>query len=75
MTWKCKGILLNILLVLTYWVIALAIMSPVVYLAEYVSPWFWMLMLVAAPLLFVVTVIFSAISDEIEEKRKKIKEE
>lgn len=70
-----KVILLNILLVLTYWVVALAIMTPVVYLAEYVSSWFWMLMIVAAPLLFVVTVIFEGISEELEEKRKKIKEE
>lgn len=65
--------ILSILLVLTYWVIALAIMTPVVYLAEYVSSWFWMLMLVAAPLLFVVTVVFCAISEEMEEREIRIK--
>jgi len=65
----------TILLVLTYWIIALAIMTPVVYLAECVSSWFWMLMLVAAPLLFVVTVVFCAISEEMEEKRKILKKE
>ena len=30
----------TILLVVTYWIIALAIMTPVVYLAECVSSWF-----------------------------------
>ena len=65
----------KILLVIVYWIIALLIMFPVCYLAECVSPWFWMLIIIAAPLLFVVTVIFSTISDEMEEKRKKIKED
>lgn len=68
MIWK------NLLLTLAYWIIALLIMYPVCYLAECVSPWFWMLIIIAAPLLFVVTVIFSGISDELEEKRKRIKE-
>ena len=65
----------KILLVLIYWLIALLIMFPVCYLSECVSPWFWMLIIIAAPLLFVVTVIFSTISDEMEEKRKRIKED
>ena len=65
----------KILLVIVYWLIALLIMFPVCYLAECVSPWFWMLIIIAAPLLFVVTVIFSTISDEMEEKRKRIKED
>ena len=67
------SLLINILLVLAYWVIALGIMYPVCYLAECVSPWFWMLIIIAAPLLLVVTVIFSAISDEMAEKRKSLK--
>ena len=69
MMWK------NLLLALSYWIIALAIMYPVCYLAEVVSPWFWMLMIVTAPLLLIVTIIFSSLSDELEEKRKnKLKE-
>jgi len=69
MMWK------NILLAIAYWIIALLIMFPVCYLAEVVSPWFWMLMIVTAPLLFIVTVLFTSISDELEEKRKnKLKE-
>ncbi|MBP3799971.1 MAG: hypothetical protein ILA19_03205 [Bacilli bacterium] len=64
MMWK------NLLLVLIYWLIALLIMFPVCYLAEVVSPWFWMLMIVTAPLLFIISVIFSGIADELEEKRK-----
>ena len=69
MMWK------NLLLALIYWLIALLIMFPVCYLAEVVSPWFWMLMIVTAPLLLIVTIIFSSLSDELEEKRKnKLKE-
>lgn len=58
----------NILLALSYWIIALAITVPVVYLAECISPWFWMLMIITIPVLLVLTIIFSEISHKIEEE-------
>ncbi len=61
MNWK------TILLVLADWIISLSILTPVCYLSTAVSSWFWMLMIIAIPVVFIINVIFMAISEEKEE--------